>query len=183
VDDLDLRDPDFYRRDPQDVWARLREHDGLVRDRHGFVALARFADVLAGERNAADLSSARGYRVHWEPLERTMISQDDPEHAAQRRRLSPTLTPRAVAAHADGYRALTRELVDAAIAEHADRGAVEVVDALAAPLPCRITAELIGFDPEDWRKVKDWSERQMRLDTRDVDPTSPSPSPPASSSG
>jgi cholest-4-en-3-one 26-monooxygenase len=170
LDELDLRDPDFYRRDPQDVWARLREHDGLVRDRHGFVALARFADVLAAERNAADLSSARGYRVHWEPLERTMISQDDPDHAAQRRRLSPTLTPRAVGAHADGYRALVRELVDAAVAEHADRGAVEVVDALAAPLPCRITAELIGFDPEDWRKVKDWSERQMRLDTRDVDP-------------
>jgi cytochrome P450 family 142 subfamily A polypeptide 1 len=170
LDGLDLRDPAFYRSDPQDVWARLREHDGLVRDRNGFVALARFADVLAGERNAADLSSARGYRVHWEPLERTMISQDDPAHAAQRRRLSPTLTPRAVAAHADGYRALVRELVDAAVAEHAERGAVEVVDAIAAPLPCRITAELIGFDPEDWRKVKDWSERQMRLDTRDVDP-------------
>ena len=68
-DSLDLRDPAFYRRDPQDTWARLREADGLVRDRNGFVAIARFADVLAAERNAADLSSARGYRVHWEPLE------------------------------------------------------------------------------------------------------------------
>jgi cytochrome P450 family 142 subfamily A polypeptide 1 len=29
---------------------------------------------------------------------------------------------------------------------------------------------MIGFDEADWRKVKDWSERQMRLDTRDVDP-------------
>ena len=76
-----------------------------------------------------------------------------------------------------------RELVDAAIAEHAARGAVEVVDALAAPLPCRITAELIGFDPEDWRKVKDWSERQMRLDTATSTPRSRSPSPRASSSG
>ena len=38
------------------------------------------------------------------------------------------------------------------------------------PLPCRITATLIGFDEADWRKIKDWSERQMRLDTRDVDP-------------
>lgn len=170
ADWLDLRDPDFYRRDPQDVWARLRGADGLVRDRNGFVAAARFADVLAAERNAADLSSARGYRVHWEPMERTMISQDDPAHAAQRRRLSPTLTPRAVAAHADGYRALVRELVDATVAEHAAHGSVEVVDALAAPLPCRITATLLGFPEEDWRKVKDWSERQMRLDTRDVDP-------------
>ena len=167
---LDLRDPAFYRRDPHDVWARLRDAEGLVRDRNGFVAIARFADVLAAERNAVDLSSARGYRVHWEQLERTMISQDDPAHAAQRRRLSPTLTPRAVAVHADEYRSLVRELVDAALAEHAATGAVEVVDALAAPLPCRITAKLLGFDEADWRKIKDWSERQMRLDTRDVDP-------------
>ena len=48
-------------------------------------------------------------------------------------------------------------------------GAVEVVDALAAPLPCRITARMIGFAEADWPKVKSWSERQMRLDTRDVD--------------
>lgn len=170
ADWLDLRDPAFYRRDPQETWARLRDSDGLVRDRNGFVAAARFDDVVAAERNAADLSSARGYRVHWEPFERTMISQDDPGHLAQRRRLSPTLTPRAVASHADAYRDLVRELVDAAIAEHAARGAVEVVDALAAPLPCRITATMIGFDEGDWRKIKDWSERQMRLDTRDVDP-------------
>ena len=73
-------------------------------------------------------------------------------------------------AHADGYRSLVRELVDAALDEHAATGAVEIVDALAAPLPCRITATLIGFDEADWRKIKDWSERQMRLDTRDVDP-------------
>ena len=169
-DTLDLRDPAFYRRDPQDVWARLRQADGLVRDRNGFVAVARFADVLAAERNAADLSSAQGYRVHWEPLERTMISQDDPAHLAQRRRLSPTLTPRAVAGCEHSHRALVRELIDAALEEHAQRGAVEVVQAIAAPLPCRITARLIGFDEADWPKIKDWSERQMRLDTRDVDP-------------
>lgn len=166
---LDLRDPTFYQRAPHDVWARLRDADGLVRDRNGFVAVARFADVLAAERNTADLSNARGYRVHWEPAERTMISQDDPAHLAQRRRLSPTLTPRAVDGHADAYRSLVRELVDAALDEHASTGAVEVVGALAAPLPCRITATMIGFDEADWPKIKDWSERQMRLDTRDVD--------------
>jgi cytochrome P450 family 142 subfamily A polypeptide 1 len=166
---LDLRDPTFYQRAPHDVWARLRDADGLVRDRNGFVAVARFADVLAAERNTADLSNARGYRVHWEPAERTMISQDDPAHAAQRRRLSPTLTPRAVDGHADAYRSLVRELVDAALDEHVSTGAVEVVGALAAPLPCRITATMIGFDEADWPKIQDWSERQMRLDTRDVD--------------
>jgi cytochrome P450 family 142 subfamily A polypeptide 1 len=168
--DLDLRDPHFYRSDPQAVYERLRKTPGLVRDRNGFVAVARYADLLAAEHNATDLVSSRGYRVHWEVQERTMISQDDPAHLSQRRRLSPVLTPKAVAAHVDRYRALVDDLVTTAIEERRSRGAVEVVDALAAPLPCRITAELIGFDPERWRDIKSWSERQMRLDTRDVDP-------------
>jgi cytochrome P450 family 142 subfamily A polypeptide 1 len=170
ADWLDLRDPELYRRDPQDVWARLRDTEGLVRDRNGFVAMARFADLLEAERNAADLSSARGYRPMWEPDEHTMISQDDPGHLAQRRRVSPTLTPRAVGAHSDEYRALVVELVDLALKEHAERGAVELVNAIAAQLPSRITATMIGFDESEWPRIKDWSERQMRSDTRDVDP-------------
>lgn len=50
ADWLDLRDPAFYQRGPHDVWDRLRGTEGLVRDRNGFVAIARFADVLAAER-------------------------------------------------------------------------------------------------------------------------------------
>lgn len=167
--DLDLRDPAFYQRDPQDTYRALRDTPGLVRDRHGFVAVARFADVLDGERNSVELVSSRGYRVIHEPLEATMISQDDPAHLLQRRRLSPLLTPRAVASHADGYRKLVVSLVDAAAAAVEAAGTFEVVDHIAAQLPCRVTAELIGFGQDRWREVKSWSERQMRLDTRDVD--------------
>lgn len=167
--DLDLRDPAFYQRDPQPVYRALRETPGLVRDRNGFVAVARFADVLAAERDSTNLVSSRGYRVIHEPLERTMISQDDPGHLRQRRRLSPLLTPRAVACHADRYREMVRSLLDSAAQAMAADGSFEVVEHLAAQLPCRITAEMIGFGQDRWRDVKSWSERQMRLDTRDVD--------------
>jgi cytochrome P450 family 142 subfamily A polypeptide 1 len=168
--DLDLRDPTFYKSDPQAVYAALRATPGLVRDRNGFVAVARHADVLTAERDTANLVSSLGYRVHHEPLEATMISQDDPGHLLQRRRLSSMLTPRAVESHGDGYRALVRSLVESACSIVRGSGAVEVVDALGAQLPCRVTAELIGFGAERWRDVKRWSEQQMRLDTRDVDP-------------
>jgi cytochrome P450 family 142 subfamily A polypeptide 1 len=166
---LDLRDPEFYRSDPQEVYSSLRADAGLVRDRNGFVAVARHADVLAAERDAAHLVSSQGYRVHHEPLETTMISQDDPGHLLQRRRLASMLTPRAVACHAGPYRELIDSLLDEADRAVVTDGSVEVVDALAAQLPSRITGELIGFGQERWRDVKSWSERQMRLDTRDVD--------------
>ncbi|KAG1648676.1 Steroid C26-monooxygenase [Nymphon striatum] len=61
-------------------------------------------------------------------------------------------------------------MVDQAGAAQAIDGSVEVVDALAAQLPCRVTAELIGFGQERWREVKSWSERQMRIDRRFAEP-------------
>ncbi len=62
------------------------------------------------------------------------------------------------------------DLVDAAIDANAPHGSVEIVDALAAQLPCRVTAELLGFGADMWREVKSWSERQMRIDRRYVEP-------------
>ncbi|MEZ5226135.1 MAG: hypothetical protein R2710_05525 [Acidimicrobiales bacterium] len=99
-----------------------------------------------------------------------MISNNDPVHLEQRRMINRRFTPRAVRTHVDHYQALVDGLVDAAIAEHEQSGSVEVVDALAAQLPCRVTAELIGFGEERWPEVKSWSERQMRIDSRYDDP-------------
>lgn len=47
----------------------------------------------------------------------------------------------------------------------------EVVSQLAAPLPARLTADLLGFDERRWRDLQSWSERLMRYDAAltDVD--------------
>lgn len=99
-----------------------------------------------------------------------MISHDDPQHLAQRRMVNRRFTPRAVRSHAEHYHEMVARLVDDAIGEQAEHQAVEVIDALAAQLPCRVTAELIGFGTDRWRDVKSWSERQMRIDRRYVEP-------------
>ena len=46
---------------------------------------------------------------------------------------------------------------------------VEVVDALAAQLPSRLTTDLLGFPEDRWRDVKSWSERLMRIDGATAD--------------
>lgn len=171
----DISDPHWWRSDPQDEFAALRNHAGLWRDqRSGVWLAARHADVLAVERDAATFASRHdgggAYRLNPSPGEATMISQDDPEHLSQRRFVNRRFTPRAVRDHAQHYTAMVTELVDGAVAEHEERGSVEVIDALAAQLPCRVTAELIGFGGERWRSVKDWSERQMRIDLAPTDP-------------
>ena len=95
-----------------------------------------------------------------------MISKNDPEHLEQRRLTNRRFTPAAVRRHTEHYEAIVIELIGAAIEQHDATGSVEIVDALAAQLPCRVTAELLGFGSERWREVKSWSERQMRIDRR-----------------
>ena len=166
-----LLEPTWWQRDPQDSYRQLLAHQGLWRDEaSGYWCVARHGDVLTVERDPVRFSSEAHYRVEPSPGEATMIAQDDPDHLAQRRIINRRFTPRATRDHAEHYQAMVNEMVDQAIAAHAVEGSVEVVDTLAAQLPCRVTAELIGFGQERWREVKSWSERQMRIDRRFVEP-------------
>lgn len=163
---IDLLDPEFWRSDPQEAFAWMREHDPLHRNA-GFVAVTRHADLVAVERDDATFSSRGIYRVVPSPEEQTMISHDNPRHLAQRRLVGPRLTPKAVAGRGDETDALLDELVDTALDGDAEQ--VEVIDAWAGQLPARTTARLLGVPDERWRDVKSWSERQMRIDMRERD--------------
>ena len=140
------------------TWAR-REAP-VYRDANGFWIVTRHADVIDVERRSAVFSSRGSYRVNLAMEESNTIAQDDPEHLAQRRLVSRRFTPRAVESHEPFLRARTSELVDAVT----DRGRLEVVQDLAAQLPSRFTAELLGFPEDRWEDIKSWSERLMRTD-------------------
>ncbi len=171
----DILDPHWWRSDPQQSFRELRTHPELWRDeRSGMWLAARHADVLAVERDAETFASRSGdagqYRLHPSEYEATMISNNDPVHLEQRRMINRRFTPRAVRSHVEHYQTMIDRMVDAAVAQQAESGSVEVVDSLAAQLPCRVTGELIGFGEDRWREVKSWSERQMRIDRRFDEP-------------
>jgi len=77
------------------------------------------------------------------------------------------LTPRGVVRDEAPLHELVTELLDG----FGDGGDIEIVDALAAQLPSRTTARLLGFDEDRWRDIKSWSERVMRVDSVHRDPT------------
>ena len=116
--------------------------------------------MLDVERRSAIFSSQCGYRSWWAPEENNIISLDDPGHLRQRRIVSPRFTPKAVRAHEQWLRGTIDDLLDPI----GEAGECEVVASLAAPLPCRLTAKLLGFPEERWSDVKSWSERLMRID-------------------
>ena len=161
--DVDVLDPSFWV-DPDAMHAtfrRLRAQGPLARDEaNSLWVVLGHPELVEVERRSDVFVSGQGYRSFWPEGEDNMISLDDPQHATQRKLVSRRFTPKAVR-DLDGYlTALIGELVDG----FAAAGSLEVVSQLAAPLPARLTAHLLGFPEDRWHDIQTWSERLMRYD-------------------
>ena len=166
----DLLDPawwvDLERVHDFFTWAR-REAPVYRDEANGLWAVTRHADLMDVERRSAVFSSRGSYRANVGFEESNMIALDDPEHLEQRRLVSRRFTPRAVQQDEAFLQSRIDELIDAV----SDQGRLEVVHGLAAQLPSRLTADLLGFPEDRWEDIKSWSERLMRTDSiaRDQD--------------
>lgn len=165
----DLLDPEFWVDVPAAHAAlrELRAAGPVVRDEaNGLWLVVGHPELLEAERRDGDFVSSRGYRSFHAPGEDNMISLDDPQHAEQRQLVSRRFTPKAVRALHPYLSGLVDELVDDVLED----GSLEVVSQLAAPLPARLTAHLLGFPEDRWPDIQSWSERLMRYDAMPRDP-------------
>ncbi len=80
-----------------------------------------------------------------EPYLRSLQEMDGPEHARLRRLVSPAFTPR----RTGQFRARIRRIVDDLLDRIAGPGPVDLVPALAQPLPMAVICELVGIPPAD----------------------------------
>jgi cytochrome P450 family 142 subfamily A polypeptide 1 len=160
---IDLLDPELYRTNPHELWTQMRHESPVYRDeQNGLWALTKHHDLLEAERASDVFSSDGAYRAFTGPGESNMIAQDDPRHAAQRRLVLGRFTPTAIRKREPEMQQLIDELLDAV----AEKGRMEVVTDVAAQLPSRLTARLLGFPEDEWSTIQGWSERLMRIDDR-----------------
>lgn len=159
-----LLDPTFYvdLDEMHEAFRWLRANDPVHHDESsGVWGVTRHADVLRVERDDRTFTSNGSYRARLSHGEDNMIAQDNPRHLEQRRLVIPTLAPAGVRKMEPKIREVIGELVD----NLCDAGgSIEVVENLAAQLPARLTAHLLGFPEDQWADVKSWSERLMRID-------------------
>jgi pimeloyl-[acyl-carrier protein] synthase len=161
---------DRTRADPYALYAALRRHDPVHRSvaARGWFLL-RHADclrVLRDERFSADDRHLAIYarRRAWavadglvdpgEPDEPVMLRRDPPDHTRLRRLVSKAFTPRAIARLRPRIEALTDEL----LGRLAGSGTVDLIEALAVPLPITVIAEMLGIPAEDRATFKRWSD-------------------------
>ena len=163
---IDMLDPEFWRTRQHDAWTWARANDPVHRDEaSGLWAITKHADIHFVERHAEVFSSLRTYRLNETPTESNMIASDDPRHLQQRRLVNRGFTPKAVRAQSAGFEAM----IDAMVDPLTPQGRCEVVDAIAGQLPARFTCNLLGLPEDEWRTVKGWSERLMRIDSMAFD--------------
>jgi cytochrome P450 family 142 subfamily A polypeptide 1 len=161
---IDLLDGDFYVNDPYATYAWMREHAPLYWDPvNELWAVTRYDDVVDVEKRKETFVNSDqkkgGYRPNI-PADPSIIGLDDPLHHKRRNLVSRRFTPRAVAAREPHVRETVTRLLDAVAAKG---GEAEVVSELAAPLPARTIAWLLGFEEERWPELADWSERTIML--------------------
>jgi cytochrome P450 len=75
----------------------------------------------------------------------SFLEQDPPDHARLRRLVAPAFRPKLVRNYQERIQALTENLLDAAL----QRGELDIVTDLAAPLPITVINDLIGIPDAD----------------------------------
>ncbi|PXY31919.1 cytochrome P450 [Prauserella muralis] len=157
-----------FVEDPYPQYARLREAAPVYQHPLGFWVVSRYDDVSAllrsgasvEERNLAPVDGPMRYlreEVYGDRQPRmdglSMLDRDPPDHTRLRRLVSKAFTPRAV----EALRPRVAELVDGMLDEIARAGTVDLVPALAFPLPFAVIAEMLGTPPTDHERVRELS--------------------------
>jgi cytochrome P450 family 142 subfamily A polypeptide 1 len=161
---VDLLAPELYAGDPYPTYAWMRANEPVYWDEvNELWGIARYDDIVAIEKNKEVFINSDkqkgGYRPNL-PADGAIIGLDDPLHHKRRNLVSRRFTPRAASAWEDDIRAKVNRLIDGVAA---NGGAAEIVSDLAAPLPAMMIGKLLGFDEEDWPKLKHWSETTIAL--------------------
>ena len=175
------------REDPYPYYAALRDEAPVYWAEEAQAwCVSRYDDVLSVLRNPELFSSdamrtmLMGARPGINPLEdpeamaraltltqalsfpldelmtaRQLLSEDPPRHTAIRNLVNRGFTPRRIAMWEPRLREFTRECVN----DIRQSDEVDLMAALAMPLPVRLICEMLGVEPERRDDFKRWSDR------------------------
>lgn len=155
-----LHSPDFFAGDPYPAYKELRANAPVCwNDVTKFWAVLKYEDIRYVSTNPDTFSSTKGITIP-DPVmpnpvqEGNLIFTDPPRHRQLRKLINTGFTRRQVAI----LEPKVREIVYGVLEDVRADSAVEFADELAAPLPTRMIAELLGAPPDDWEKFRRWSD-------------------------
>jgi cytochrome P450 len=155
-----LHSPDFYAGDPYPAYRELRATAPVCwNDVTNFWALLRYDDIRYVSSSPAMFSSTNGISIPDPALPNpvqpgNLIFTDPPRHRQLRKLVNSGFTRRRVTLLEQKIREIVRGILDGLQPDSVHEFAEEI----AAPLPTRMIAELIGAPPDDWEQFRAWSD-------------------------
>src|SRR5258705_9172951 len=159
-----LLDPEVLAN-PYPLFHRLRTEDPVHWDPflHAWV-VTRYKDVVtvlyqhSAERTPTPEQLTLIGLASLNPIAEIMVKQmlflDAPAHTRLRGLASQAFTPQRVEVLREHIREITNRLLDKVQA----KGHMDVIADLAEPLPCIVTAEMLGVPVDDYQQLKAWSQ-------------------------
>jgi len=148
-------DPGYY-----DTLAYLRREEPVQLYAPNSWTVACYDEVREVSRDPDRFCSGRGVLVH-DPLrdgggsiDGSILHMDPPRHGPWRGLVTRRFTPRAVS----GLEARIREVARSVLDTIPAGAEIDFVDAVAAPYPVLVIAELLGVDGEDLDNFRRWSD-------------------------
>jgi cytochrome P450 len=130
----------------------------------GFWALTKYDDVQAVLRDTKTFSSEVGGAATIEDLpedvlaaRRNFLEYDPPKHGGYRRLISTSFTPGAVGRYEEWLRGLVSHLLDRVLPQTE----FDLVHELAAPIPIRVLAHVLGLPEEILPKLIELGDRLL----------------------
>ncbi len=155
-----------FDENPYKHYQTVRDTNPVHEHPMGFWFVSRHADVSALLRDArlsvADHNLADGpMREQFEQLIGdapvklvTMMDSDPPDHTRLRSLVGKVFTPRSIAA----LEPMVTKLVDESLDRIADAGSVNLIDALAFPLPFETISAMLGMPDTDHKRLLELTE-------------------------
>lgn len=168
-----IEDPAFYAEDPYPVLARLRREAPVFwyAPLRTWV-LSKYDDIKYVSRTPELFTSTKGLLLNDIRLGQvvgafddgrgsaeSLITSDPPRHRELRRFVAPSFATNAIKSMEPDVRAYCRDLIDKIVPGEP----IDFVDAIAAILPIKVIANLLGLAEDDWELLKFWSDEMLKL--------------------
>lgn len=166
-----LHSPDFYAGDPYPTYRELRNTTPVVwNDVTNFWALLKYEDVRFVSGHPLTFSSTKGITIpdpdQPSPVqEGNLIFTDPPRHRQLRKLINSGFTRRQVSLLEPKVREIVKGILDG-VDPSRD---YEFAEEIAAPLPTRLIAEMLGAPPEDWEQFRTWSDAAVGTADPDIE--------------
>ncbi len=166
-----LHSPDFYAGDPYPAYRELRNTTPVVyNDVTDFWALTKYEDIRFVSGHPHLFSSTKGITIPDpdlpEPVqEGNLIFTDPPRHRQLRKLINSGFTRRQVMLLEPKVREIVKGIVDGVDPSLE----YEFAEEIAAPLPTRMIAEMLGAPAEDWEKFRTWSDAAVGTADPDIE--------------